>query len=67
MSPMPSSLLIVEEVADLLKISPMPVYQALFQALSERQDMALDLPEQLCECEKRQFAIQTQAAHPTVP
>jgi len=64
---MSSSLLTVEEVADLLKISPRPVYKALFRAFSERQDAALNLPEQLCECEKRQFAIQTQGGRPTVP
>ena len=45
----------MEEVADLLEISPRAVYKALFKALSERQDMELDLPEQLCEQEECQL------------
>ena len=64
---MSSSLLTMEEVADPLKISPGAMYKGLFQAPSERQDMTLDLPGHLCEYEKRQLAVQTQAARPTVP
>ena len=36
MSLMPPSLLTVEEVADLLKISPSALYKALFLTMSER-------------------------------
>jgi len=36
MSLMPPSLLTVEEVADLLKISPRALYKALFLTMSER-------------------------------